>query len=92
MIPAYAFLKLYGVLRGYHPFDPCRGSMQQSQYPYDNNGKLAAPVHSEDLVQRRIVQKVLGFPKEEWEHMELGVYLYYLNVLFIGLQQKTLMV
>ncbi|KAG8786633.1 hypothetical protein FRC15_011045 [Serendipita sp. 397] len=62
------------MLKGFHPFDPCRSASKRSNYPCNNMGELDTPSHSEELVRRRIVQKEteLIFDRDEWNDLSLA--------------------
>lgn len=58
--------------RGFHPFDPNYDDSSDSYYPYDNLGRYHPPTFSEEIVQRRIVQKHIVFDHHDWKDIRLG--------------------
>ncbi|CAG8653402.1 10462_t:CDS:10, partial [Acaulospora colombiana] len=70
--PFYLFSSSQGVLfRGYHPFDS-RRKAQISSYPINNCGEPDTPHQSEEIVRRRIVQKVGILHWSDWQGLSLG--------------------
>jgi hypothetical protein len=57
--------------RGYHPFDS-RRKAQNSSYPINNCGEFDTPHQSEEIVRRRIVQKVGILHWSDWQGLALG--------------------
>ncbi|PVF94494.1 kinase-like protein [Serendipita vermifera] len=64
-------LIIFIMLQGYHPFDS-RRKAQISSYPLNNCGELDTTHQSEEIVRRRIVQKLGILHWSDWQRLSLA--------------------